>query len=269
MKTTKLNLLTKLGTGALILSLASVWVSNKHTTLQAQETPSNTTLEEIESGDSNALGERVTVRGQVNEVEPGISFQISEEGFLEGDEVLVINVSGEMLPEMPEEDLELQVTGELGEFVYADVDSVYDLDLDPDLYVDHENQPVIFAESMALSPNIGDISERPDNFYNKEVALEGSIGEIKNDMAFTLNEGELIGDNEMLMVNVTSEPIPEQDETVVVTGIVRPFIAAEFEKDYDLTWDLDVQTELEAEYSEKPVLVIDSIYPAAEDGLLE
>lgn len=52
--------------------------------------------------------------------------------------------------------------------------------------------------------------------------------------------------------------------------MVRPFIKSEFERDYDLTWDLDFQEELEAEYTEKPVLVVDSIYPAAEDeGLLE
>lgn len=270
MKMPKFNLFAKLGTGALVLSFASILVLNEHTNLQAQETDSNATIEEIEEGNSNALGEQVTVRGEVNEVEPGVSFQISEEGFLQGSEVLVLNVSGEMLPEMPAEDLELQVTGELGEFVYAEVNSLYDFDLDPDLYVDYENQPVIFAESMTLSPGIEDISERPDNFYSKEVALEGEIADIRNDFAFTLSEDELIGDNEMLVINITGEPIPEPDEKVVVTGMVRPFIAAEFERDYDLTWDLDVQKELEAEYSQKPALVVDNIYPAAEDeGLLE
>lgn len=262
------NLLLKLGTGAVILSLVSVFTTNS-TSLQAQETNSNTTIEEIEEGDANAVGEQVTVRGEVNEVEPGVSFQITEEGFLEGDEVLVINVSGEMLPEMPDEDLELQVTGELGQFVYADVDSLYDLDLDPDLYVDYEDKPVIFAESMTLSPNIGDISARPDNFYSKEVALEGEVGEIKSDSVFTLTDDDLLDSDDLLMVNVTGEPIPEEEQKVVVTGMVRPYIAAEFERDYDLTWDLDVQEEIEAEYSQKPVLVVDNIYQAEDEGLLE
>ncbi len=262
----KLNLSFKLGTGAVILSLASVFATDP-ASLQAQETDSNTTIEEIEEDNADATGQQVTVRGEVNEVEPGISFQISEEGFLEGSEVLVVNVSGEMLPEMPDEDLELQVTGELNQFVYADVDRLYDLDLDPDLYVDYENKPVIFAESMTLSPGIEDISERPDNFYSKEVALEGEVGEIKSDSAFTLSEDELIGDNDMLMINVTGEPIPEQEQKVVVTGTVRPYVSAEFERDYDLTWDLDVQKEIEAEYSQKPVLVVDSIEPAKDEGL--
>lgn len=266
---TNFNLLFKLGASALVLSLASVFAISSPNKIQAQETDSNTTIEEIENNNSDAMGEQVTVRGEVNEVEPGVSFQIAEEGFLEGSEVLVVNVSGEMLPEMPDEDLELQVTGELGQFVYADVDSLYDLDLDPDLYVDYEDKPVIFAESMTLSPGIEDISERPDNFYSKEVALEGEVAEMKSDFAFTLSEDELIGDNDMLVVNVTGEPIPEQEQKVVVTGMVRPYVAAEFERDYDLTWDLDVQRQIEAEYSEKPVLVLDNIYPAKDEGLLE
>lgn len=266
---TKFNSLFKLSTSALFLSLVSVLAIATSPNLQAQEADSNTTIEDLEEDATDALGEQVTVRGEVNEVEPGVSFQISEEGFLEGSEVLVVNVSGEPLPMMPDEDLELQVTGELGEFVYADVDSLYDLDLDPDLYVDYEDRPVIFAQSLALSPGIEDISERPDNFYSKEVALEGEVGEIKSDSAFTLSEDELIGDNEMLMVNVTGEPIPEQGQKVVVTGMVRPFVAAEFERDYDLTWDLDVQEEIEAEYSQKPVLVVDSMYPAEDEGLFE
>lgn len=51
--------------------------------------------------------------------------------------------------------------------------------------------------------------------------------------------------------------------------MLRPFVKAEFERDYDLTWDLDLQEELEAEYSEKPVLVVDSIYSAKDEGLFE
>ena len=71
-------------------------------------------------------------------------------------------------------------------------------------------------------------------------------------------------------INASGEPILEADEKVVVTDTVRPFVKADFERDYDLTWDLDVQQEIEAEYTEKPVLVLDSIYLLAEDeGLLE
>ena len=263
----RLNLLIKLGASTLLVSLVSVLAINVPI-IQAQETEDNTTIEDLEEDATDAVGEQVTVRGEVNEVEPGVSFQISEEGFLEGSEVLVLNVSGEMMPEVAE-DVGLQVTGEVGTFVYADVDSLYDLDLDPDLYVDYEDQPVIFAESITLSPSIEQISETPDDFYSQEVALEGEVTEIRSDSAFTLTEDDFVGGNDMLIVNVTGEPIPSEDERVVVTGMVRPYVTAEFEQDYDLTWDLDVQEEIEAEYSQKPVLVLDSVYPIEDDGLLE
>lgn len=120
------DLLIKLGIGTLALSLASAFAIGE-SKLQAQEPNGNTTIEEIEEEPSDAIGEQVTVRGEISEVQSGVSFTITEEGFLEGDEVLVINVSDEMLPVIPEEELELQVTGEVGEFVYADVDRLYDL----------------------------------------------------------------------------------------------------------------------------------------------
>lgn len=266
----KLNLFIRLGTSTLVLSLASIFALNLN--LQAQENDGNTTIEDIEEEPSDAVGEEVTVKGEVSEVEPGISFEIAQEGFLEGEEVLVINSTGEMMPERSDDDINLQVTGEVGTFLTADLETyngLYDLDLDPELYVDYDSKPVIFAESIALAPSIEAISEDPENFYSQEVALEGEVTEIKSDMAFTLTEDDFLGGNDMLIVNATAEPIPAEDERVVVTGMVRPYVAAEFERDYDLTWDLNVEQEIEAEYSQKPVLVVDSIYPIEDDGLLE
>ncbi|WP_019503497.1 hypothetical protein [Pleurocapsa sp. PCC 7319] len=261
------NLLNKVP--ALILALTATFITAQYSNLQAQETDSNTTIEDIAEEKDTTLGEEVSVRGEVEEVEPGVSFLIEEEGFLEGDEVLVINVSEKTVLEDAEGQT-LQVIGELGTLVLADVERDYGLDLDPELYVDYETKPVIFADYMVVSPELEEVSENPDSYYDQEISLEGEVGEIKNDYAFTLKEDQLIGGENLLIINATGEPIPEVDEKVVVTGMVRPFIKADFEKDYDLTWDLDVQEEIEAEYTEKPVLVVDSIYSAAEDqGFLE
>ena len=260
------NLLIK-QSSVLLLSLAAVFATASHQRLEAQETDENVTIEEVSEGEDVAVGEEVTVRGEVTEVEPGRSFVMQEEGFFSGDEVLVINVSDKTITEGVDE-LPLQVTGEVATLVLADVEREYGLDLDPELYVDYESQPVILAENMVLSPEIEDVSESPENYYGMEIALQGEVDDIRNDYAFTLEEDELFEGDELLIINATGEPIPEQDEAVVVTGIVRPFVKAEFERDYDLTWDLDVEEEIEAEYSEKPVLVVDSIYPSAEeDGL--
>lgn len=72
----KSNLLIKFGAGALLLSLVSVIAATP--TIQAQEADSNTTIEELEEGATDLIGEQVTVRGQISEIEPGMSFTINE-----------------------------------------------------------------------------------------------------------------------------------------------------------------------------------------------
>ena len=262
------NLFIKQGS-VLLLSLVAVFATGKYYKLEAQERPRNITIEDISEGDGVVMGEEVTVRGETEEVEPGVSFVLEEEGFLEGDEVLVINVSEQTIPPQAE-DVPLQVTGKVGTLVYGDVEREYGWDLDPDFYVDYENQPVIFAEYMVLSPEIGEVAENPENYYGMEIALQGEVDEIRNAYSFTLEEDRLFEGDDLLIVNASGNPIPREDENIVVTGMVRPFVIAELERDYDLTWDLDVQRQIEAEYSRKPVLVVDSIYPSAEDdGLFE
>lgn len=249
---------------ALLLALTAILVGGEYSHLQAQEVDGNTTIEDIEE-ENVVVGEEVTVRGEVEEVESGVSFVIEEEGILEGDKVLVINVSEQIIPE-GSDDLKLQVTGEIGTLVLADVEREYGLDLDPQLYVEYETKPVIFATYMVASPDLEDVSENPDSYYSQEIAVEGEVDEIRSDYTFTLKENELIADDDLLIINASGEPIPQEDEQVVVTGTVRPYIKAEFERDYDLDWDLDVQEEIEAEYTEKPVLVIDGIYPSAQNA---
>ena len=122
---------------------------------------------------------------------------------------------------------------------------------------------MIFASYMVAAPELEEVSENPELYYGQEIALEGEVEQVRNGYAFTLKENQLIGGDELLIINASGESIPQEDETVVITGTVRPFVKAELEKDYDLTWDLDVQEEIEAEYTEKPVMVIDSIYPSA------
>ena len=254
----------------ILLAFAAFFASAEYKSLQAQETESNATIEEIAEQEAT-LGEEVTVRGEVEEIESGISFILEEEDLFEEDSVLVLNVSEQILPEEAE-DLRLQVTGEVGTLVLADIEREYGLALDPELYAEYETKPVILATYMVAAPELEEVSENPDLYYGQEIALEGEVEQIRNDYSFTLKEAQLIGGDDLLVINASGEPIPQEDEAVVVTGTVRPFIKAEFEKDYDLTWDLDIQEEIEAEYSEKPVLVVDSIYPSAEEsnfGLLE
>jgi hypothetical protein len=149
-------------------------------------------------------------------------------------------------------------------FVSADVESEFDLDLDPDLYVDYNNKPAIIAQSLAVSPEPGEIAANPSQYYGQTLAVTGEVENIYGTNTFTLDEDKLFGGQDLLVVvNNPNNAAIQEDTTVAVTGELRPFVTADLERDYELTWDLDVQNQLEAEYSQRPVLVVEQVYPSA------
>lgn len=236
---------------------------------EVAQTTENVTTEEVAENTEELIGQTVTIRSNALEVvEPSI-FTVADNEFFGGEEILIVNASGEVF-ELPQDDTEVQVTGEVAQFVIADIESDYDLDLDPDLYAEYEDRPAMIAESLAIAPEPGEITEDPAQYYGQALAVTGEVEQMYGMNTFTLDEDELFGGNDLLVVVPNSDEMVEEGETVAVTGELRSFVIADLERDYDLTWDLDVQEEIEAEYSQKPVLVVDSIYPQAEDeGLFE
>ena len=256
-----------LAAGTLLLSLAT-GVFNINNTV-AEEVESNVTIEEISEGEDVTVGEAVTVRGEVEDLESGVSFFLENDQLFDEERVLVINVSGELLPISPDDETRLQVTGEVAALTIAEVERDYDITLNPEIYVEYQTQRVILAQSIVLAPEIEEVAENPDLYYGQEIAVEGEI-EAENDYTFVLEEDKLIADDNILIINATGQPLPTEEEKVVLTGTVRPYIEAEFDRDYDLTWDLELKEQIEAEYTEKPVMVVDGIYPSAEEtGFLE
>jgi len=227
-----------------------------------QETE-NVTTEEVSENFDELIGQTVTIRSDALEIVEPTSFIVGDQSFFGGEEILIINASGEIF-ELPEDDTEVQVTGEVVNLVLADIESEYDLGLDPDLYVDYEGKPAIIAQSLAAAPEPGEIAADPSQYYGQILAVTGEIEAIYSDNSFTLDEDQLFGGEDLLVIVTNPIVAPIEDgETVAVTGELRPFVTAEFETDYDLTWDLDVQKQLEADYSERPVLVVDQVYPSA------
>lgn len=227
------------------------------------EEAENVTTEEVAEDTEDLIGQTVTIRSDALEVIDPTSFLVGDQELFDNEDILIINASGEIF-ELPEDDTKVQATGEVVNFVLADIESEYDLDLDPDLYVDYEDRPAIIAQSLAAAPEPGEIAEDPDQYYGQTLAVTGEVENIYSDNTFTLDEEELFGGEDLLVV--VTEPIEaamKDGETVAVTGELRSFVTADFETDYDLTWDLDVQEELEAEYTERPVLVVDRVYPSA------
>ncbi|MEL6461571.1 MAG: hypothetical protein AAFQ91_25620 [Cyanobacteria bacterium J06621_15] len=232
-----------------------------------QQEAENVTAEEVADKTDKLVGKSVTIRSNaINKISP-TTFAVTDDDFFGGDTILVVNASGEA-QELPE-DTELQITGEVKKFASADFNNEYKLKLNSKDYEKFEGKSAIVAQSIALAPKPGQITSSPDEYYNKVIAVPGEIEDVTGDNTFTLDEERLIGAEDLLvLVPNNQDVVPykknvKKGETVVATGTLEKFVVADLEKEYGFTWDDGVKTKLEAEYKEKPVLVVNTIYPSA------
>ncbi|MGF1480406.1 MAG: hypothetical protein ACFB4I_13095 [Cyanophyceae cyanobacterium] len=260
--------------GAIALGMAALLLPGCNNPQEIAEEETNVTTEDVaedpvEADDANASG-LVTVRGEVSQ-------ELDEQGFelqSEGESILVINASGTPLT-LPTDDVPVQVTGDSVQFVTADVESEYGLELDPELYVDYEEQPAIIAESIALAPTAEQLAEDPSPYYDQVIALQGEARRVYSPSALSVFEDGWVDDVGLMVVGVDQVLQTEgeggevqQGEMVVVTGRVEPFDLAQLEQEYELGLEPDVVEEFEASYTEepfpnRPVIVADDIYPSA------
>lgn len=223
----------------------------------------NVTADEIVNDTDGRVGEEVTIRSTVEETVDDSAFLLNDDDYFDGAGILVVNATGEAFVVPDVGDSEVQVTGKVETFAMMTVAESYGLTLDPELYEEYETKPVIIAESIALAPDPGEITADPEVFYNQRIAVEGEVEDLREAGLFTLQEEQLFGGEDLLVYAPGVSAPVQEDEVVTVTGVLRPFIVADFDRDYDLQWDLSVQEELEAEYSTKPVFVADNVYPSA------
>lgn len=223
----------------------------------------NVSTEEIADKTNALLGKPVTVRSEVEKKVGANSFTIGDEKLFGSEKILVINASG--APTVLPDDVELQVTGTVAKLVVADIERDYKLNLEPELEAEFRDKPVIIAQSIALAPEPGEVTKNPSAFYNKTIAVKAEVEDIISPTSFTLDEDKLTSTQDLLVFNTTPGQTVKDGQEVVVTGVLRPFVVADFERDYDLNWDLTMQRKLEAEYSQKPALVTKSVFPAADD----
>ena len=233
----------------------------------------NVQTEEVAENTEGYIGQVVTIRSEPLEKIGDSTFTVSDKRFLSNEPILVINTSGAPMVLPEESGVEVQVTGEVRNFVMADVAREFNLTLAPDTYQDYENQPVILAQSIALAPEPGEIAANPEQYYGRTLAVTGAIEDVQSNNTFTLNEDRLLGAEDLLIVYASprtgtqppAAPLPTitAGDQVAVTGVLRSFGVTEFERDYNLTWDLEVQRQLEADYSDRPVLVATDVYPSA------
>ncbi|MBD3885324.1 hypothetical protein IFO70_26710 [Phormidium tenue FACHB-886] len=226
----------------------------------------NVSTEEVAENTNRYIGQTVTVRSEPIKKISSSTFTIEDNQFFGDEPILVVNASGKPFA-FPEAGTDIQITGEVRNFVFADVEREYKLSLDVNTYQEYENKPAILAQSIAIAPKPGELTRNPQQYYGKPLAVTGEVEEIQGANAFTLDEDQLIGGQELLVLRATpaaaNQPAIQDGEKIAVTGVLRPFVIAELERDYDFNWDTGIQQTLEAEYRNKPVLIAENVYPSA------
>lgn len=257
--TNERNLVKKAAVGA--LTATALMILPACSTTPAED--ANVTAEELVEDTAQYAGQEVSIRSEVEELVDENSFLVRDDEYFDGEGILVINASAEpfLVPDVG--DSQVQVTGEVETFSLVTVAEEYGLTLTPELYEAYDAKPVIVASSIALAPDVGDVAANPEAYYNQRIALEGEVEDILESGLFTMDEDELFGGDDLLVVPPMNFAGVEDGEIVALTGVLRPYGSAEFEKDYDLQWDLSVKEAVEAEYEQKPVFVADGVYPSA------
>lgn len=252
--------------GAIALALSAVLLPACTNNLEREAAvpETNVTTEEVTDNTNQLIGKTVTVRSTPVSKIGSSTFTISDKQFFSSESILIVNASGKTFTLPTDLNVPIQATGEVRKFVIADINRDYNLGLDPNLYVDYESKPAIIAQSLALAPKPGELTTNPSLYYGKNIAVTGEVEDIRNANSFTLDEDKLFGGQDLLVIRAgTAKGTVNEGEKVAVTGVLRPFVVAELERDYDLNWDLTLQKTLEAEYKNKPVLVANEVYPSA------
>ncbi|TVQ12365.1 MAG: hypothetical protein EA368_03955 [Leptolyngbya sp. DLM2.Bin27] len=209
------------------------------------------------------IGQTVSVRGDVAEAVGQNALVIRGDGLFGGDDVVVFNATGEpiLLSEAGATE-RIQVTGQVREVVLGDLVREYGLTLDEATYGDYENNPAIIAESVALAPELGDISDNPAAFYDQLIAIDGEVSTLYDATTFTISDAGFFGGADVLVVGEPQAMANlRDDEQVVITGVLRPFNAAQIEQEFGLTWDENLRQTILSDYGEESVLIAEQVFP--------
>ncbi|MFQ4145048.1 hypothetical protein [Chlorogloeopsis sp. ULAP02] len=226
----------------------------------------NVTAPDVSQKTDALVGKLVTVRSQpINRLNDRV-FTITDREVFSGERIVVVNNTGQPVNWPIPQDARLQVTGTVTKFDPNAIQQEYGLNLGQDSYREYQGRPAIIAQSIALAPVPGEISENPKAYYNKVIAVPADVERIYSPNAFVLEDDTLLGNNPLLVLvtDQIKEKAPiKQGERIVATGTLRPFVVTELERDYNFGWNQQLRGQLEKEYNTRPVLIVEGIYPSA------
>ena len=222
-------------------------------------------IAEISENIDSFIGESVTVRNDVVETIGDRGFILDQDRILNGETVLAIDTSKNSSKFFGDRTPEILVNGTVERLNLNDIEQKYSLNLDRNLYARYEGKPAIFADSLILSPDPEDLTGNPEVYYDRPLAIKGEVDDVKQYGVFELDEEQAFGGEDLLIVQTDSQLQLQEEQTVIVYGVLRLFIVDELDRDYNLGWDLSAKENMKAQYNRKPVFVAEKIRVSHED----
>ena len=217
---------------------------------------------EITENIDRFVGKSVNVRNDVVETIGDRGLILDRDGILSNETLLVIDTSKNPFPFLPfsgDRTPEILVRGRAVKLNFDRLQQEFSLNLDPKQYVRYEGTPTIIATATILSPDPEDLSDRPDLYYDLPLAIKGEVEDIdRKHSLFELDEERAFGGEDLLVLQTRSIELNEE-QNVILYGLLRSFVAEELERNYNLGWDSSTQQQLEAKYRQKPVFVAEKI----------
>lgn len=250
-----------------LFSLALLLPFGVHSNKQAlaQSAEGSATIEEIIDNTDKWIGKTVIIEGTIDEIKDDSSFTLESDAYLDSDRILIYNRSGEPIPELLEKNITLRITGRVDTVGTEEYYEGTELNVPEGISDEVGDKPAIYADSIVLAPDPVEIVEAPSNFYGRKVVVAGKVADVLDDNAFTLAEFSLTSDRNLLVLNMTGEPMPEGGAEVLVKGEVRAYNREKLEQEYGYGEDwseIYVSDESDEEYTETAVLIVEEISPA-------
>ena len=130
--------------------------------------------------------------------------------------------------------------------------------------VDAASRPTILQPPQTITISAGELSDHPDRYYGKRVKLTGEVEDVYSRSVFSIDEDRLWSSgSDVLVVNPDAMRRVNQDRTVTVQGVVRPFSHADIDR-YIVRhgWQWDLASVFHVRFAKRPIVIADSIMTA-------
>ncbi len=161
------------------------------------------------------------------------------------------------LTQQPDTMATLEATQESQTDVVSEIFSLQSL-LDETQLEQYRNYTIVELTSLSdltLVVPLGEITGNADQYYERSLMVQGTVETLVSDNAFVLNEGGLLNNNRLLVMNAAGITEFTEGQQVRVFGTVKPYDVSTLEQDLNLTIDQTVF----ADYQDYAVVLSDRI----------